>query len=68
MHTETNVALGAMKMGLGEAEREATQTLQFAASAAFECWCDTNAIAVQNVSSRHSHATRFEIDLIMAVL
>lgn len=65
---ETNDTFGKLKMGLGEAERPAIQTVHFAASDAFACWCETNANADQNVSIRHSHAMRFEIDLIMAVL
>ena len=68
LRTDTNATFGGEKMGFGEADREATQTVHFAASAAFECWCETSAIADQNVNSRHSHTIRFEIDLIMAVL
>jgi hypothetical protein len=51
-----------VELVLGEAEWAATQTVHFADSVAFECWCAANAIADQNVNNAHRHAIRFEID------
>jgi hypothetical protein len=55
-----------VEWALGEAEWAATQTVHFADSVAFECWCAANAIADQNVSNRHTNAILFEIDRITA--
>ena len=60
--TTTNVACGSLGVALGEAEWAATQTVHFAASVAFECWCVADANADQKVSSMQNHAMRFELD------
>ncbi len=60
----TNVCLGKTDVACGETECAATQTVHFAASFAPEWWCVTSATAEHKVSSRHSHAIRFENDRI----
>jgi hypothetical protein len=47
---------------LEEAECVAIQIVHFAASVAFEWRCTISAIAEQNISNKHRHATHFEID------
>ncbi len=64
--TTTNLAGRGVELVWGEAEWAATQTVHFADSVAFECWCAANAIADQNVSNKHRHAIRFEIDRMTA--
>jgi len=66
--TGTKVVFGSTEVVLGEAEWAATQTVHFAASAALEWWCATNATADNNVSNRHIKAIDFEIDRMQANL
>src|ERR1700730_2545018 len=61
--TRTSVVFGRAEVAVGEAEWAVTQTVHFNAPVALEWWCETNANADPNVSTRHSHATAFEIDL-----
>jgi len=68
MNIETDVTPDAAEAALGAAEWAAMQTVHFADSTALRWWWETNAIADQNVSNRHSHATCFEHDRIMAAL
>ena len=62
MNTAMNVAGRGVEVTWGEAEWAATQTLHFAASVGLEWWCAAKASADQNVSTRHSNATLFNID------
>ena len=61
------VAFGRVETALGEAEWAATQTVHLAASDALEWWCAASATADQTVSSRHSSATFFEIERMLAI-
>jgi methyl coenzyme M reductase gamma subunit len=68
MNIETDVTLDRVEVVFGADECAATQTVHFADSVAFRWLCETNAIADQNVSNIHSHATGLDHDRIMAAL
>jgi len=68
MNIETDVTFDGAEAALGAAEWAAIQTVHFADSTALRWWCETNAIADQNVSNTHSHATCLDHDRIMAAL
>ena len=64
--TRRKKAFGNLEASTGEAEWAATQTVHFAASMELEWSCDARAYTEHNVSSRHSHAMRFDIDRMYA--
>jgi hypothetical protein len=68
VNIEKDVVFDRIEGASGAAEWAATQTVHFADSVALRWLCEANAIADQNVSNIHSHATSFDLDRIMAAL